>query len=306
MTKILNKTVYIIAGPTAVGKTRFAIKLAKLLHTEIVSADSRQFFKEMTIGTAVPSLEELQAVKHHFIQHISIHEHYNVYKFEQDALAKIEEIFQYKDHVVVVGGSGLYLNALAYGIDDLPDPSESTRQQLKELYETEGLAGLQARLKELDPQFLQEVDIHNPKRLIRALEVCISTGKPYSEQRLGKKKERNFQIKWIGLMQERSKLNDRINKRVDIMIEDGLIQEVKDLYSSKNLNALNTVGYKEFFLWLDEKETYDWAVEKVKTNSRRFAKRQMTWFNKNEDIIWLDIDDPLQDNRIFSSLQQKK
>lgn len=286
-----EKTLYIVAGPTAIGKTRFAIQLAQLLKTEIISADSRQFFKEMYIGTAVPSPEELSIVPHHFIQHISIHENYNVHKFEMDALKKIDELFLTRDSVVVVGGSGLYLNALAYGIDDLPDPSESTRQQLNDLFENEGLEGLQKLLEKLDPVFFEQVDIHNPKRLKRALEVCITTGKPYSEQRLGKKKQRSFQIKWIGLKQVRAKLNDRINLRVDKMIEDGLIKEVQELFPMQDLNALNTVGYKEFFLWLNKKESYEWAVEKVKTNSRRFAKRQMTWFNKNEDIYWIDVED---------------
>jgi len=285
------KTLYIVAGPTAVGKTHFAIQLAQLLQTEIISADSRQFFKEMTIGTAVPSAAELNSIPHHFIQHLSIHENYNVHKFEMDALKKIDELFLKYDSVVVVGGSGLYLNALAYGIDDLPDPSENTRTKLDDLYRIEGIEGLQILLKKLDPVFYKQVDLQNSKRLKRALEVCITTGKPYSEQRLGKKKKRNFNIKWIGLKQDRAILNTRINLRVDKMIEEGLLNEVRELYPLQDLNALNTVGYKEFFLWLNKKESYEWAVEKVKTNSRRFAKRQMTWFNKNEDIYWINVED---------------
>ena len=285
------KTLYIVAGPTAVGKTHFAIQLAQLLQTEIISADSRQFFKEMTIGTAVPSAAELNSIPHHFIQHLSIHENYNVHKFEMDALKKIDELFLKYDSVVVVGGSGLYLNALAYGIDDLPDPSENTRTKLDDLYRIEGIEGLQILLKKLDPVFYKQVDLQNSKRLKRALEVCITTGKPYSEQRLGKKKKRNFNIKWIGLKQDRAILNTRINLRVDKMIEEGLLNEVRELYPLQDLNALNTVGYKEFFLWLNKKESYEWAVEKVKTNSRRFAKRQMTWFNKNEDIYWVNVED---------------
>jgi tRNA dimethylallyltransferase len=298
------KKLYFVIGPTAVGKTRFAIQLAQALNTEIISADSRQFYQEMTIGTAVPSNEELSAAPHHFIQHISIRENYNVYKFEHDALALIEELFKKHDELVIVGGSGLYLNALAYGIDDLPDPSEATRQKLDNLYQDKGIDGLQELLKELDPQFFTEVDIQNPKRLKRALEVCLTTGKPYSEQRLGIKKKRDFEIQWLGLKQERDKLYQRINKRVDIMIENGLIEEVKKLYPLKHLNALNTVGYKEFFLWLDEEESYDWALEKVKTNSRRFAKRQMTWFNKNEDIFWLDADDTYAIDHFLMNIKQ--
>jgi len=298
------KKLYFVIGPTAVGKTRFAIQLAQALNTEIISADSRQFYQEMTIGTAVPSDEELSAAPHHFIQHISIHENYNVYKFEHDALVLIEELFKKHDELVIVGGSGLYLNALAYGIDDLPDPSDATRQHLDILYQDIGIDGLQELLKELDPQFFTEVDIQNPKRLKRALEVCLTTGKPYSEQRLGIKKKRDFEIQWLGLKQERDKLYQRINKRVDIMIKNGLIEEVKRLYPLKYLNALNTVGYKEFFLWLDGEESYDWALEKVKTNSRRFAKRQMTWFNKNEDIFWLDADDTYAIDHFLMNIKQ--
>jgi len=291
MNKVLEKTVFFVVGPTAVGKTRFAIELAKQKKSEILSADSRQFFQEMSIGTAVPSPEELQAVKHHFIQHISIHQAYNVHKYEQDALRKIEELFKIYDAVVVVGGSGLYLNALAYGIDDLPDPSEETRQKLDRIFQQEGISGLQDLLRKLDPDFLISVDQQNPNRMKRALEVCLTTGKPYSVQRLGIKKERPFKMKWIGLRQDRAVLYERINKRVDLMLKAGLIEEVKALFPLRHLNALNTVGYREFFQWLEGKESYEWAVEKVKTNSRRYAKRQMTWFNKNEDIQWLDVKD---------------
>ncbi len=285
-----QKTVYFVVGPTAVGKTAFAIQLAKHLNTEIISADSRQFYREMNIGTATPSAEELSQVKHHFIANLSIHQNYNVSSFEQDALAVLEELFQSKDSVVVVGGSGLYLDALAYGIDDLPDASEELRMGLKQLYDNEGIEVLQRKLEKLDPVFYKQIDKQNPKRLLRALEVCLTTGKTYSELRIGEKKKRDFNIRWIGLEQERSTLNDRINLRVDLMLEAGLLEEVKQLYPNKNLNALNTVGYKEFFLWLDGDESYEWAVEKVKTNSRRYAKRQMTWFRKNGDIQWFRVE----------------
>jgi len=285
-----QKTLYFVVGPTAVGKTTFAIQLAQYLETEIISADSRQFFREMNIGTATPSLEELAQVKHHFIGNLSIHQNYNVSSFEQDAIKLIYQLFEERDAVVVVGGSGLYLDALAYGIDDLPDASEELRLELKRLYDNEGIEALQVKLEALDPVFYQQIDKQNPKRLLRALEVCISTGKPYSEMRLGQKKDRDFKICWIGLEQERIVLNERINLRVDLMLENGLLDEVKQLYPYKDLNSLNTVGYKEFFTWLDGKETFDWAVEKVKTNSRRYAKRQMTWFRKNEDILWFRVD----------------
>ncbi|MBN1652104.1 MAG: tRNA (adenosine(37)-N6)-dimethylallyltransferase MiaA [Bacteroidales bacterium] len=281
-----KKTVYFVVGPTAVGKTAFAIQLAKFLSTEIISADSRQFYREMNIGTATPSKAELAEVKHHFIGNLSIHDNYNVSSFEQDALSLLEKLFVEKDTVVVVGGSGLYLDALAYGIDDLPDASEEVRMQLKRLYDNEGIEALQNRLEKLDPDFYAQVDKQNPKRLLRALEVCLTTGKPYSDLRIGQKKKRDFTICWIGLEQDRMLLNDKINLRVDQMIEKGLLDEVKQLYPYKDLNALNTVGYKEFFQWLDGQESFDWAVDKVKTNSRRYAKRQMTWFRKNEDIQW--------------------
>ncbi|HAG15182.1 MAG TPA: tRNA (adenosine(37)-N6)-dimethylallyltransferase MiaA [Bacteroidales bacterium] len=285
----MQKTVYFVVGPTAVGKTAFAIELAKYLNTEIVSADSRQFYREMKIGTAVPSNDELTAVKHHLIGNLSIHENYNVSAFENDALAILEKLFQEHNAVVVVGGSGMYLDALAFGIDDLPDASPEVRKDLKQLYDREGLEAIQQKLIELDPVFYAEMDTQNPKRVLRALEVCLTTGKAYSALRLGQKKKRDFNIRWIGLDQERSKLNKRINLRVDKMLENGLIDEVKQLYPFKHLNALNTVGYKEFFVWLNGEESYEWAVEKVKTNSRRYAKRQMTWFRKNEDIYWINV-----------------
>jgi len=285
-----KKTVYFVVGPTAVGKTAFAIQLANFLKTEIISADSRQFYREMNIGTATPTKEELNQAQHHFIGNLSIHDNYNVYSFEQDALKLLNMLFKEKDTVVVVGGSGLYLDALAYGIDELPDASEEVRMNLKRLYDNEGIEALQQQLEKLDPQFYLQIDKQNPKRLLRALEVCLTTGKPYSDLRIGQKKKRDFTIHWIGLEQDRALLNKKINLRVDKMLEKGLLDEVKSLYPYKELNALNTVGYKEFFLWLDGQESFEWAVDKVKTNSRRYAKRQMTWFRKNEEIRWFNVD----------------
>lgn len=285
-----EKTVYMVIGPTAVGKTAFAIRLAQQLHAEIISADSRQFYKEMCIGTAVPDATELAAVPHHFVQHISIQQYYNVHSYEQEAVAKAEQLLQNSNAVVVVGGSGLYLNAFAYGIDELPDPSPETRAALDQLYREGGVRALAVRLEELDADFYKTIDTANPNRLKRALEVCITTGKTFTDLRIGQAKQRPFAIKWIGLQQDRALLYQRINKRVDMMLELGLMLEVEALYPFKHLNALNTVGYKEFFAYLDGKESYKWAVEKVKTNSRRYAKRQMTWFRKNKDIHWLDVD----------------
>lgn len=300
-----TKTLYIVAGPTAVGKTRFAIELAQLLKTEILSADSRQFFKEMRIGTAVPSSKELAMVPHHFIQHLSIHQDYNVHRFEKDALGKINQLFAKFDDLVMVGGSGLYLNAVAFGIDDLPDPSVEIRAYLEKVQLEEGLDGLRKLLREKDPDFYELVDIHNPNRIKRALEVCLTTGKPYSSLRAGQAKERDFNIKWIGLLQDREQLYHKINRRVDIMIEEGLIEEVNSLSGLKHLNALNTVGYREFFQWMAGEQTYEWAVEKVKTNSRRYAKRQMTWFRKNKEIHWLDVED-LEEMASFKKKLLKK
>lgn len=301
--KTPQKKLIILAGPTAVGKTRFAIELAQLFSTEIISADSRQFYKEMHIGTAVPSSVELAGAPHHFIQNISITEPCNVHKYEMEAIAKIDELFEKHDVLIAVGGSGLYLNALAYGIDELPDPSEETRQFLEEVYQNDGVEGLRMLLKNYDPEFHGQVDLQNPSRIKRALEVCLTTGDKYSKLRLGTKKKRDFEIKWIGLRQDRPKLYDRINRRVDVMIAEGLIEEVKQLYPRKKLSALNTVGYREFFQWLDGDETYEWAVAKVKTNSRRYAKRQMTWFTKNEDIEWLDMDDLAAKDKLFAHLK---
>lgn len=301
-----KKKLFIVAGPTAVGKTRFAIELAQLFNTEIISADSRQFYQEMKIGTAVPSSEELSAVPHHFIQHISIEEPYNVHKFEMHAIDLAKQLFKKHDVLVAVGGSGLYLNALAYGIDELPDPSEETRSFLEEAFKKEGVEGLQILLKKYDPAFYQQVDLQNPNRMKRALEVCLTTGKTYSSLRLGNPKTRDFEIHWIGLKQDRIKLYERINLRVDLMIHEGLLEEIKGLYPRKHLNALNTVGYREFFKWMDGDETYDWALEKVKTNSRRYAKRQMTWFTKNPDIHWLDMDQEEDKIELFNHLKNQK
>jgi tRNA dimethylallyltransferase len=292
MTEEVPKTLFVVVGPTAVGKTKFAISLAKLLNTEIISADSRQFYKEMKIGTAVPEPEDLAAVQHHFIQHLSIHDYYNVYKFEQDALKKIDALFSKYHQLVLVGGSGLYINAVIHGIDDFPDPTEEIRTYINDIQNEKGLEGLQDLLREKDPDFFEVIDKNNPNRIKRALEVCLTANQPYSAMRSEQSKKRKFNVKWIGLDMERSILYHKINNRVDQMIEEGLLQEVKQLYEHRNKNALNTVGYREFFRWLSVEESYEWAVKKVKTNSRRYAKRQMTWFRKNKEILWLDrIDD---------------
>ena len=281
----------VITGPTAVGKTNLAIDIAKTFSTEILSADSRQFYKEMKIGTAVPADDQLKIVPHHFIGHISIHDEYNVSRFEADALKKLDRLFQVKNIVIMTGGAGLYINAVCHGIDDLPDPDTGLRNELKELYRIQGIEALRERLKELDPEYYAQTDLSNPKRLLRAIEVCLATGLTYSSLRKNKPKTRNFRILKIGLTRDREELDRRINQRVDNMMAEGFLSEAAELYKCRHLNALNTVGYKELFDFLDGKFTIDEAVIKIKTNSRRYAKRQMTWFRKDVEITWMAAED---------------
>lgn len=284
------KTKYLISivGPTAIGKTALSIKLAKYFNTEIISADSRQFYKELKIGTAVPSEDELNAAPHHFIQNKSIKDYYNVGDFERDAITKIKELHQKHDTVIMVGGSGLFVKAVTKGLDHFPEVKPEIRTQLNEKLETEGLEPLQQQLKALDSEAYKTIAIDNPQRVIRALEICIGTGQPYSSFLTNPEKERPFKTISIGLMAERSIIYDRINKRVDIMLEEGLLEEVKAVFSHKNLNALNTVGYKEFFAYLEGNWTLDFAISEIKKNTRRFAKRQLTWFRKDASIHWFD------------------
>ncbi|QIJ90509.1 tRNA dimethylallyltransferase [Mesoflavibacter sp. HG96] len=293
----MSNTTYLISivGPTAIGKTSLSIKLANYFNTEIVSADSRQFFKEMSIGTAAPTIEELVAAPHHFIHHKSITENYNVGAFEKDALKTIEELHQKHDIVIMVGGSGLYVDAVTKGLDYFPDVDPNIREQLNNTLEEEGLESLQLQLKNLDEVAYNTIAIDNPHRVIRALEICIGTKQPYSSFLNKDKNKRPFKTITIGLTADREIIYDRINQRVDIMIENGLIEEVKSLIEYKHLNALNTVGYKEIFNYLDEKWTLDFAISEIKKNSRRFAKRQLTWFKKNNETLWFDYTTNLDD-----------
>ncbi len=283
-----NKTLIIILGPTASGKSDMAIALAKHFKTEIISADSRQFYKEIPIGTAAPDSSQMATVKHHFVGHLSVRDNYNVFRFEQDVLQLLEKGFRSNEIFVMAGGSGLYIDAVCYGIDDLPDPDPVLRSRLENLWREEGIEALQQKLEELDPDYYQTVDLNNVKRLMRAIEVCLQTGKPYSQQRLNKEKERPFQILKIGLDVPREILNQRINQRTDEMIKSGWIEEAKAVFPMRHLNALNTVGYKELFSYFDGERTLEEAVEKIKTNTRRYAKRQMTWFRKDKDIHWFE------------------
>ncbi|MFV8226601.1 tRNA (adenosine(37)-N6)-dimethylallyltransferase MiaA [Christiangramia aquimixticola] len=279
-----------IVGPTAIGKTALSIEVAKHYSTEIISADSRQFYKEMNIGTAVPEPEELNAVPHNFIQHKSIEETYNVGDFEKDAIARLTEIFSENKLAVMVGGSGLFTKAVIEGLDDFPEADPKIRENLNEHLEKDGIDWLQQKLFILDPDYYRIADVQNPHRLIRALEICIATGKPFSSFLNTKKDSRDFKTISIGLTAERELIYDRINQRVDIMIETGLEEEARNLFPYRKLNALNTVGYKELFNYFEGNSDLDTAVAEIKKNTRRFAKRQLTWFRKDESIKWFDRD----------------
>lgn len=275
----MKKKLIVIAGPTAVGKTALSIELAKYYNCPVISADSRQFYKEMSIGTAKPTIEEMQGVKHYFIDNISIHDTYNVGQYERDAIECIETQFKEHDTLILVGGSGLYINAVLNGVDEFEEIPAEIREQLTKDYNEKGLTFLQEELKIKDEVYYNQVDLNNPQRIMRALEVCIHNKQPYSSFRKKENKERSFNSITILINTEREILYSRINKRVDRMMEQGLLNEVKALYPHKHLNALNTVGYKELFDVIDGKSTLEEAVNMIKQNSRRYAKRQLTWFN---------------------------
>ena len=288
-----TKFLLVIVGPTAIGKTALSIQLAKYFQTEILSADSRQFYKELQIGTAVPSRQELSEATHHFIQHISITESYSVGAFEKEALQRLQTIFQNNDVAILVGGSGLYSKAVTDGLDIFPEVLPGIKEQIKNRYHEGGIEALQEQLKKVDPNYYNSVDLNNTQRVMRALEVSISSGKPFSSFRTQNKAKRPFTTIKIGLNADRAVLYDRINRRVDQMILQGLEQEVKSLVPYKDLNALQTVGYKELFDHFDGKFTFESAIEEIKKNTRRFAKRQGTWFRKDAEITWFDYTTPL-------------
>ena len=283
-----DKLLICIVGPTAIGKTSMAIALANYYGTEIISADSRQFYKEISIGTAVPTTKELQTVNHHFIQHKSIFETYSVGDFERDAMAALKELFKQKEVVIMVGGSGLYVDAVTKGLDKFPTVSPKIRQELIEKLEHEGIESLQKMLKDLDPDYSTRVDLENPHRVIRALEICLGTGKPYSTFLNREKPNRPFKSLTLGLFADRAVIYDRIEKRVDIMMEQGLLPEAEKVYAHKDQNALQTIGYRELFNYLDGQWDLNFAVSEIKKNTRRFAKRQLTWFRKDEQMLRLD------------------
>ena len=283
-----------IIGPTAIGKTALSIALAQHFGCEILSCDSRQFFKEMKIGTAVPNDEELAAATHHFIQNKTIFESYSVGDFEQEALAKLDELFQKNNVQIMVGGSGLYVDAVLKGFDEFPDINASIRTEINAKYDILGIEYLQDQLQNLDSEYFTKLStenpqtLQNPQRMKRFVEVCLGTGKPYSSF-IGKRKNiRNFTPILIGLEADRDKMYERINQRVDLMLNEGLLEEAKNLYPNKQLNALQTVGYRELFDYFDGKTTLDFAIEQIKMNTRRFAKRQITWFKRTENVLWFD------------------
>lgn len=280
----MKKILIVIAGPTAVGKTALSIDLAKFYDCPVISSDSRQFYKEMSIGTAKPSSEEMQDVPHYFIDNISIQDNYNVGQYEREAIERIEHLFKENQYLILVGGSGLYINAILNGVDEFEEIPTEIRESLNIAFQEKGITYLQEELKQKDEVYFNQVDLNNPQRLIRALEVCLHTGKPYSSFRTKTKKERSFQYINLLINTDREKLYERINLRVDKMMQDGLLQEVKELLPYKNLNALNTVGYKELFDYFDNKISLDEATEQIKQNTRRYAKRQLTWFNNQGDF----------------------
>jgi tRNA dimethylallyltransferase len=296
------KTLVIILGPTAIGKTKISIQVAQHFNTEIVSADSRQIYRELSIGTALPNAQQLHTVKHHLIHNHSIHAYYNAAHYEKEALGIIEKLFQRNDTVIMTGGSMLYIDVVCNGIDDLPDVEPEIRENLVKRFHNEGLDNLRLELKKIDPAYYKTADLKNPKRILHALEIFYTTGKPYSSLLTRKKVNRDFNIVKIGLNTDRQILHERINKRVDEMIENGLIEEARSVFSFRHLNSLNTVGYKELFLHFENKLTLNEAIELIKRNTRRYARKQITWFRKDKNITWFE---PGEVKEIINNIETK-
>ena len=285
-----------IIGTTGIGKTKLAIELAKHFGTEIISCDSRQFFNEMKIGTATPSNEELAEVPHHFIGNLSVEDYYSIGQFEKEAIAKIEELFKHHEVVILVGGSMMYEKAVIEGLNDLPEANEGNQQKLENIFHEEGIESLQKILADLDPEYFNIVDRDNPRRLFRAIDIIWQTGKTYTENISEQVKKRHFEVVRIGIEAPREVIYERINHRVDKMLADGLVNEVKSLLPFRNLISLRTVGYSELFRFFDDEWTLDFAVEEIKKNSRRFAKRQLTWYRKETDIHWVNFENSVQES----------
>ena len=295
----MKKRVFSIVGPTGIGKTRLAILAAQHLGTEILSCDARQFFKEMPIGTAAPDEDELAQARHHFIGNLSVADEYSIGQYETDALKKLNDLFQKYDDVVLVGGSGMYEKALTEGLNDLPQADEENQKKLQEIYENEGIEALQKLLKEADEDYYNTVDRENPRRLARALDIIWQTGKTYSQNIVKPMDKRNFEVIRIGISADRETIYDRINRRVDIMMEKGLLKEAENLLPYRNQTALQTVGYTELFKYLDGEWSLDFAISEIKKNSRRYAKRQLTWLRKLDNIFWINYDYSLEELKEF-------
>lgn len=285
-----KKTLIVLIGPTGVGKTDLSIKIAEKYGSPIISADSRQLYSDLKIGTAAPTEEYLKRVKHYFVGTLKLTDYYSAAQYESEVISLLEELFKSNNTILLTGGSMMYIDAICKGIDDIPTVDSETRQMMMEKYEKEGLDRLCAELKLLDPEYYSTVDLKNPKRVIHALEICYMTGKTYTSFRTGNKKQRPFDIIKIGLCRDREELYERINKRVDIMVKEGLVDEVKSVYEYRNLNSLNTVGYKEIIQYLEGNCTLEFAIEKIKQNSRIYSRKQMTWFKRDNDITWFHPD----------------
>lgn len=283
-------TLIVLIGPTGVGKTELSLKIAEHCHTEIISSDSRQLYADLKIGTAAPTPEQLKRVPHHFVGTLQLTDYYSAARYEEEVMEKLKELFQTHSSVVMTGGSMMYIDAVCKGIDDIPTIDSDTRELMLKRYEKEGLEALCAELKLLDPEYYAQVDVKNPKRVIHALEICYMTGKTYTSFRTRSQKKRPFNILKIGLRREREELYERINRRVDLMMEEGLLEEAKRVYPYRSLNSLNTVGYKELFKFLDGEWELPFAIEKVKQNSRIYSRKQMTWFKRDADITWFRPD----------------
>lgn len=294
------KTLIVLIGPTGVGKTELSLQLAEHYQTCIISADSRQLYADLKIGTAAPTPEQLQRIPHYFVGTLQLTDYYSAAQYETEVLSQLESLFTQHDTILLTGGSMMYIDAICKGIDDIPTVDADTRQMMLQRYETEGLEQLCAELKLLDPEYYRIVDLKNPKRVIHALEICYMTGKTYTSFRTQQKKERPFRIVKIGLTRNREELYERINQRVDVMVEEGLIEEAKQVYDFRNLNSLNTVGYKEIFNYLDSEWTLPFAIEKIKQNSRIYSRKQMTWFKRDKEIRWFH---PEQKTEILSYLR---
>lgn len=284
-----NKLIVLI-GPTGVGKTELSLSLAEFLHTPVINADSRQLYKDLTIGTAAPTADQLKRVKHYFVGTLSLTDYYSAAQFESDVISLLDQLYQTHPFALMSGGSMMYIDAVCNGIDDIPTVDQETREMIMERYQQEGLTPLSNELRLLDPDYYAIVDQKNPKRILHALEICYMTGKPYSSFRTNKKKERSFDIIKIGLRRDREELYERINKRVDEMVQNGLIDEVKNVMSYRYTNALNTVGYKEIFQYLDGNWSLEQAIEKIKQNTRIYSRKQMTWYKKDTEIHWFHPD----------------